>query len=1533
MLRFDRKRAAAGGSLTAVAALVLTALAPMTAANAVPPAQPVSLSNQQPDGSTVVLSWQHAAAAVRYDVQVDDNAAFSSPEVSASTVSNSYVPTVNLRPGVQYWRVQAFSNLGEGSGWVEATLAKVAVEVPVLVSPANGVNLTQPNDPPLMRWNPSPGAVTYLVEVDDNSDFVGSKTVETRSTSMVWPDPLTSGDWFWRVVATKENPANAGLPFRSQASEARSFDITPIAAPVLTSPPSNPDFELQDVVLDWEPVPGAVSYEVEVATNTDFSDGSRIDRRSGILGTRYTPAITYDNNQYYWRVRAYDTANQPTPWSAARYDFNRTWPHRPEAVYPAAAGIEDVPAPLYFQWTSVPHASEYELQVGTQENFSVGTYHSCRTAGTTYTPGMFAINSNGQPTPFRENEDCEPEIGDINYWRVRPLDRPFSKPGDVPGVQGIFSETQAFRYLPEVITDMTPTLGQTVDVPTLRWTPGLGTDAYTVTIKKANGETVKTVTTSATSYTYDGTEKLPAGSYRWSIQASSIRGPSSLIYHNEFTISGNVPASASPALTPLTPAPSTTGIKGAPELTWAPMAGAAYYKVFVGNATDTNQVWFGSAYNNLFSAAVPYPSMTEISKRLMLSGTYDWQVEAYNSSNVRIGTGPEGRFTVQPIAAATGHSVAIGGQQLDANYTGQKNPCTQSTGGCTVPTTPVIKWDPDPRVAWYMVYVSEDASFTNLLEPGNMIPATNNSMYAPALDNDDHTYGDNQAGKAYFWYIRPCRAALDCGPDPVSTIDKAQGTFIKRSPAVTGLESSSGAGGEISFSWDDYWDSNQAYTWPQTGEKGPQAAKQYRIEVSVNGTLVESTLVDQTTFTSPSRLYPEGALTWRVQAVDSDDNGLTWSAVETVTKASPRIVPTSPAGSEVVLGTTPLRWPAQAFASSYDVQVARDDDTTFASGSLVVDRSGIQTTALTPNVPIPASDNFYVWRVRKTDASGNKGPWSVPARFKVAPATMSPIAPTTGVSVPPNGAVIQWTAVPSATRYTITARPTSGASVSANTVGTSWAPTSFLTVGTWTWTAVAYDANDKQVGTTSSSFSVDSQIQAVQAPGVESPEGTGVGKTLTSRPPQWNVAGVETTYQWLVDGQAPWSATGTTYTITANDYGKAISLRVTGKKAGYLDGTSTSSSLTVTSGDSVNNLTRPTISGSPTVGSFLTANPGTWSGNYTTSVQWMRDGQPIAGATNGNYVVAEVDGGRSITVRVTAKVSGYSDGVATSEPLVIQTLQASAAVTVSAPSGAGVGSALTLTAPVWNQSDVTTSYVWLRDGQQQWLSTGTIYTITPDDVGRVISVMATGKKPGFPDAKSVSNGVAGTSGSAPQVVSAPTIKGTPVIGQTLSVDTGTWSVNNLTFTYAWMRNGVPVPGATSGAYTITTADAASGLSVQVVASTRGRADGIAVTAPVSVPQIASKTSLSVLPSPLTKQQRGKLTITVAAPGVASPLGTLLVKDGKKTLKKLTLATKHKGVLTFKLPKLKKGKHKLSVVYSGNAVVKTSKARLVVKVGR
>ena len=84
---------------------------------------------------------------------------------------------------------------------------------------------------------------------------------------------------------------------------------------------------------------------------------------------------------------------------------------------------------------------------------------------------------------------------------------------------------------------------------------------------------------------------------------------------------------------------------------------------------------------------------------------------------------------------------------------------------------------------------------------------------------------------------------------------------------------------------------------------------------------------------------------------------------------------------------------------------------------------------------------------------------------------------------------------------------------------------------------------------------------------------------------------------------------------------------------------------------------------------------------------------------------------------------------------------------------------------------------------------------------------------------------------------------------------------------------------------------------------------------------------------VTKKIRAKLTITVTAPGVTGPTGVLTIKDGTKTLKKLTLSSTKKGVLVFKLPKLKPGKHKLKVSYAGSGVVAPSTGKLVVKVGR
>jgi hypothetical protein len=70
----------------------------------------------------------------------------------------------------------------------------------------------------------------------------------------------------------------------------------------------------------------------------------------------------------------------------------------------------------------------------------------------------------------------------------------------------------------------------------------------------------------------------------------------------------------------------------------------------------------------------------------------------------------------------------------------------------------------------------------------------------------------------------------------------------------------------------------------------------------------------------------------------------------------------------------------------------------------------------------------------------------------------------------------------------------------------------------------------------------------------------------------------------------------------------------------------------------------------------------------------------------------------------------------------------------------------------------------------------------------------------------------------------PTITGTAAAGQTLTADAGTWTGAPATFSYAWARcdaAGIDcqaIPGATTGAYVVTGADAGAALEVTVTAS-------------------------------------------------------------------------------------------------------------------
>jgi hypothetical protein len=1294
----DRRRFRAR-ALVAVTALVLgisTQALLSSPAQAAPPA-PAGLTST--GGPIPTLSWTRVPGATRYAVQGSDNSSFAAPVFSIETVNTSYVPTRVLKEGTLYWRVQAKDNEGSSDFTnAQTTIGTYPAPTGITVTGAAGGAILPPVSAPLISWDSVAGATSYDVEVDNEGDGVGGTVRDGIATSTyVWPDPQGVGervgteDFYVRVRAHFENSMQtAWSPYVrydvNQLPEVTSAACAPeaVCAPAPGQAP-RASKSVQDVVFDWDPVKGAKSYEIWVALDRDFNN--QVERRN-IQGTRYSPSDTYDNNNYYWKVRAINAADQPAPWPTEPNMFQRRWPDQPTLVWPPVTSLQTVGDDFYYQWSPVRHASRYQLDVGTDPNFTPGSYQTCTTANTTLT-----------------DPNCVPQQGQVYYWRVRALDGP-------RGVQGIFSDTDPstpgnqpgrFVYDSGVVTRVSPAPGATVDIPTFRWQPATDAATYTIQVFDLSDNLVSQETTSALSWTPEQNDLTPLnGTFKWTIYATDGNGHQSPIPPTQtFTLSG---VTNPPVGTPLAPLPQTpeSVTWRFPQLRWEPMTGASWYRVEV---SETPGFWLPQGTTGLLSRRNAYPTVTDDSNYFLRPGTYTWRVHAYNSGDVEVGVGTMSTFTVTGPPAATGQRVALNGRDLDAGLACD-NAIADGDQPCDgIPATPVLDWPSIPGMGAYMVYVAEDPDLTNLVTSATV----HSSRWMPTFP-----LADNQSGQAYYWFIRPCVAVnINCAPDPVSQTDSATNAFRKVSPKVELTSPAAGSvetGTEVTFSWEDYAQTNQGVA-GNPSEPGAyfaggaypssQTARSYRLQVGTSATIndnnaLEDVSVDQTTYTAPSRIYPEGDLWWRVQAIDENGNRLAWSDTRKVTKASPTnnlfldqnetagsldpvAFPISGAGGprHVPSGSVAFRWSAQNFDATWLIEVYKNDDTTLSNANRVIS-AYVHQAAFVPSSALPPSSEAYRWRVRRYDASGAdaSGRWSDLGRFFVDNQPVGVTGPADGGTQPPNGPVLTWSpyAVGSgqATRYSVDIRNANGDSwdSTGSTYATAYAPSALFPTGAYTWQVTAYDPVGNVMGTSPRrSFTVAGGLSATTATQIQAPQGLGVGRTLTSTSPTWNQPNVATTYQWLRDGNAIGGANGTSYVTTAADQDKSITLQATGRLYGYTDGTSTSNALVVQAGASPTPSRAPSITGKPEPRETLMADPGDWAGTGGSSVdftyQWFVGDQAVAKETGRGYVVRTRDAGQPIKVRVTASAPGYVNGEAFSAPVSVAKLQSKTAATMT----------------------------------------------------------------------------------------------------------------------------------------------------------------------------------------------------------------------------------------------------------------------------
>lgn len=138
--------------------------------------------------------------------------------------------------------------------------------------------------------------------------------------------------------------------------------------------------------------------------------------------------------------------------------------------------------------------------------------------------------------------------------------------------------------------------------------------------------------------------------------------------------------------------------------------------------------------------------------------------------------------------------------------------------------------------------------------------------------------------------------------------------------------------------------------------------------------------------------------------------------------------------------------------------------------------------------------------------------------------------------------------------------------------------------------------------------------------------------------------GADLTFQWLRDGRAIPGATDDTHVVSHEDSGSALAVQVTASEEGRTSGSAVSDPVEVGLIPSAD-IGWVEVQGHPRPGETLTAATTATPGDATVTYQWLRDGEPLPGATAPTRIVSGGDAGHVVSVRATA--TSVTGGVAT----------------------------------------------------------------------------------------------------------------------------------------------------------------------------------------------------------------------------------------------------------------------------------------------
>jgi hypothetical protein len=212
-----------------------------------------------------------------------------------------------------------------------------------------GVNVTNITvDSAVANWTAMTGAWQYEFKWDLTSDSFGSKTMsqDVGTTPSKTPPPATT----YKMTDLKDNTqysvkvrVKGHQPFQSRWSDVVNFTTLQKVGASTNLIPENGHLDMPLMpTFDWSDVPGAVSYNFELATSDDFTGA--VTTTTTVSNLTWKTALLYDTD-YKWRVQAVGITGAKGVWVVSTF-HTKSQPITPTTTQTTlTVSIPQAPAP------------------------------------------------------------------------------------------------------------------------------------------------------------------------------------------------------------------------------------------------------------------------------------------------------------------------------------------------------------------------------------------------------------------------------------------------------------------------------------------------------------------------------------------------------------------------------------------------------------------------------------------------------------------------------------------------------------------------------------------------------------------------------------------------------------------------------------------------------------------------------------------------------------------------------------------------------------------------------------------------------------------------------------------------------------------------------------------------------------------------------------------------------------------------------------------------------------------------------------